>query len=313
MKQYTNVPELWEKLGFEEKHIALWDADLGDIKYADLDWNNIRKIFIFGVAGITQTCKSFPCPVEYFDSAVISQPNYHINHGMLEFVKSHFVNHKIHEKLKSATEKSNSLQFFDALLGLKKPHRDFVANWIQDSRCQEKYFLSYYQMTNNWQSWIPGYWDEEKQPFSYSGDVIEIPGAGRWVPSHIVPVNIYNQTFYSIVTETFTVEPTILTEKIWKPILAKRLFVVFANRNYLRDLKSFGYKTFDCVIDESYDTIDNDTDRWSAAMAQCDWLCLQDPEKIIEKCSPVLEHNFNLAMKDYREELEQNLLKVSNR
>ena len=36
-------------------------------------------------------------------------------------------------------------------------------------------------------------------------------------------------------------------------IFAKRLFVLFAEPFYLKKLKALGYKTFDSIIDESYD------------------------------------------------------------
>lgn len=73
----------------------------------------------------------------------------------------------------------------------------------------------------------------------------------------IVNHRCYTDSWFSLVTETIFDYPyTFRTEKIWKPILMAHPFVVAANRGYLKDLRNAGFKTFDSVIDESYDQID---------------------------------------------------------
>ena len=48
------------------------------------------------------------------------------------------------------------------------------------------------------------------------------------------------------------------TEKLFKPTLTHRPFIVLGNKHYLKDLKSiFGFKTFDKFWDESYDDVDD--------------------------------------------------------
>jgi len=48
------------------------------------------------------------------------------------------------------------------------------------------------------------------------------------------------------------------TEKLFKPTLTHRPFIVLGNKNYLKDLKNvFGFKTFDKFWDESYDDVDD--------------------------------------------------------
>jgi hypothetical protein len=74
--------------------------------------------------------------------------------------------------------------------------------------------------------------------------------------SQVIPLSIYNQTAYSVVAETNYDNNYIFnTEKIVKPILARRLFLVVSGQHYLRNLRSLGFKTFDGIIDETYDTI----------------------------------------------------------
>lgn len=57
-----------------------------------------------------------------------------------------------------------------------------------------------------------------------------------------------------------------LTEKIFKPIVVKRPFILVAAPGNLAYLKSYGFQTFDSWIDESYDTI-NDPDLRLEAIA----------------------------------------------
>ncbi len=38
-------------------------------------------------------------------------------------------------------------------------------------------------------------------------------------------------------------------------------------------LKSYGFKTFDAVIDESYDLIQDDNERIDSVVAQMKWYC----------------------------------------
>ena len=61
----------------------------------------------------------------------------------------------------------------------------------------------------------------------------------------------------------------------------------------MQNLKKSGFLTFDSILDESYDQIENDQDRWQAAWNQLTWLCGQDHTKIFEQARPILEHNFN--------------------
>lgn len=73
----------------------------------------------------------------------------------------------------------------------------------------------------------------------------------------VVNPRCYVDSWFSVVTETIFDYPySFRTEKIYKPILMAHPFVVAANSGYLRDLRNAGFRTFDSVIDESYDQID---------------------------------------------------------
>ena len=51
---------------------------------------------------------------------------------------------------------------------------------------------------------------------------------------------------------------------MWKPIVCKQAFIVIGPKNTLQYLKKLGFKTFSCIINESYDSEDESTRLFSA-------------------------------------------------
>jgi hypothetical protein len=124
---------------------------------------------------------------------------------------------------------------------------------------------------------------------SYSGQQVSL--------SQIISADIYNQTAYSIVAETnWDNHYSFYTEKIVKPILAERLFVVFSGQHYLRNLRQLGFKTFNGIIDESYDSVENSDQRFTLALAQMNYLIDQPQEEILEKIRPITEYNKSVML-----------------
>jgi hypothetical protein len=77
---------------------------------------------------------------------------------------------------------------------------------------------------------------------------------------HLYNVNSkwFEDSKVNIITETHTYDTLIhITEKLFKAILFEKPFVVYGNLNYLKFLKELGFKTFDSIIDESWDSLSN--------------------------------------------------------
>jgi hypothetical protein len=189
--------------------------------------------------------------------------------------------------------------YFDALLGRIKPHRDFVYNAIHAHDLQEKILVTYKNHgTERFRTlceWEPDI-EQFDQTVRRSTDTVQYQGQ-EFALCRILPIQVYNRTAYSIVAETGTDRRySFFTEKTAKPIMARRLFVIFSGRGFLQNLRSQGFQTFSEVIDESYDLIENDHDRWSAAFEQVQRLCDLDQQEVFAKIAPVVEHNYNLLM-----------------
>jgi len=84
------------------------------------------------------------------------------------------------------------------------------------------------------------------------------------VPNNIESLgnhNIWQQALINVVTETITYE-NFLSEKIWKPIIGKRPFLLIGPPGTLNRLQDWGFKTFNHWWDESYNTVTYKDQPW---------------------------------------------------
>jgi len=204
------------------------------------------------------------------------------------------LNHKLHE----LTYHEHKPFYFDALLGLSRPFRDFVFDAVNASNNREKFLMTYGARPG--QDTVSKYhWEPEVEfASSFWSSVTNVNYLGENLKvSLIVPITIYNQCAYSIITETNAFnEYSFFTEKIAKALLAKRLFVVFSGYNFLNNLQKLGFRTFGNVIDESYDNIIDDKQRWAAAFEQVEKLCNMDQLTVQKQIESTIDHNYQLLM-----------------
>jgi hypothetical protein len=75
----------------------------------------------------------------------------------------------------------------------------------------------------------------------------------------------YNSTLFEVVLETLFDDDRIhLTEKVLRPIALGQPFILCATHGSLEFLQTYGFKTFDSVFDERYDTIIDPFERLEA-------------------------------------------------
>lgn len=121
-----------------------------------------------------------------------------------------------------------------------------------------------------------------------------------------------NDSFWHIVTETvFYYDKLHLTEKIFKPIVMKQPFMLLAAPGNLAYLKSYGFKTFEGIIDESYDLIQDPDQRTEALVAQLAWYCSLSADAkadIIKKVEPIVEYNFQHFYSTFKHTITKELI-----
>jgi hypothetical protein len=102
---------------------------------------------------------------------------------------------------------------------------------------------------------------------------------------------------FHVVTETVYFMPKLhLTEKVFKPIVAKRPFLLVSTPGSLAYLKSYGFRTFDRWIDESYDNEPDHYIRIEKITFELAKLCAMSPallKQMHQEMQEVLEYNFN--------------------
>jgi hypothetical protein len=131
----------------------------------------------------------------------------------------------------------------------------------------------------------------------YSNRRIPNMTLGRMPASTLIPWTIYDNSWYSIISETNPVwcDVNFLTEKTAKCLAAMRVFVMFNAPGTLRYLRSLGFQTFHGeFIDESYDDQHGNELRWQMAWEQVKKLAAADPVKVYQYYQPVLEFNAKL-------------------
>lgn len=199
-------------------------------------------------------------------------------------------------------------KYFDAMLGTWKPHRAFVAEQIVENNLTKKIIHALGPMPGDALD-VPMHqgsefiWEPDFEPLpdmdylklnqhiKYRGMVVQMPC--------ILPTQLFNSTAYSIICETGCENGThMLSEKTAKALLGRRLFVMFAGAGMLKFIRNEGFRTFDGIIDESYDDIEDDTQRWTAAFEQVKKLCSMNQQEVLTRVQDICSYNFKHATTD---------------
>lgn len=117
-------------------------------------------------------------------------------------------------------------------------------------------------------------------------------------------LKLHQSGLWNIVGETiFYHDKLHLTEKTFKPIVSRRPFILVAAPGNLAYLKSYGFKTFDRWIDESYDCEPDPDRRIAKIIDQIESLCKLDPNDLNnmhKEMQEVLDFNFNHFYSDFK-------------
>lgn len=125
---------------------------------------------------------------------------------------------------------------------------------------------------------------------------------------HWVNTDLYTNSYVQIILEThFDADQsngTFLTEKTWKTIKFGQPFVIVGPPNSIKSLRDSGYRTFDQYIDNSYDSILDNTQRWLAVINTIKQI-KQSPKEIFLKCISDVAYNQELFKTRGVEELNR--------
>ena len=118
-------------------------------------------------------------------------------------------------------------------------------------------------------------------------------------PMHSCWLSLFDQCAESLlylVTETVaTGRRHHLTEKTFKPIALGMPFVVVGTRGSLEYLRSYGFRTFEGIWDESYDQAEDSVriERIASLLRSLDELPPEEKQYLFDQAQEVIQHNWN--------------------
>ena len=195
---------------------------------------------------------------------------------------------------------------FDVLLGQSKPFRDAVFEYLKQQDLLDQCYVNlttlYYGGGELRTIYRTPELDELEDELILQGmdktngvlksalPIDKSSGPACWI-SQWISWKIYDNTCYTVVTETAGNDYTFFTEKTGKPLHVGRPFVFVGSSFQMRELRRMGFQTFHPVIDETYDTIEDNQQRHGMAMRQIQALSQASPAEIYSVLADRLEHN----------------------
>ncbi len=227
--------------------------------------------------------------------------HYAINQDRCYFYPFFLMNLSRSAVIQSCNPLQNHSKLFDVLLGMSKPHRDFVFTELAAHRMLAQCFINL--TTNRFHQKLqiiyrsPELDDlEETDVIEVTRDVLDsyrhIANNGPRV-SHVMPWKIYDRSLYSIVAETNWHNHWFFSEKTAKVLMAQRIFVFFGAAKSLHVLRLMGFMTFDEILDESYDAMEDDQQRFTAAFDQVLRLAKMPAHQVYKQAQRIVTHNRN--------------------
>lgn len=120
----------------------------------------------------------------------------------------------------------------------------------------------------------------------------------------------YQSSAISLISDTiFFKRNGFISEKIFKPIMYLQPFLIAGPPNYLKEIRDMGFKTFDGLIDESYDTENDDMKRLNMIIEEIKRLSSIPIEELRDKLKEIehilIYNQIKLLTYDYElEEIE---------
>jgi len=307
IEHLTNRPSLWEELHAQHnrKDFCLYDLghqSSGSMPMAQFEhtdaWNTAKHIFLLDKEAHPQMLDTLQkdSRVHVWDSLVLpDQARWHPYFWWWDSCVTLSSYHGLHEDLKDPIQHSPE-HVFEFIVGRTRVQRKWLLDRLDQhpevrNLClinvhgQDPYLPA---TDRSWDGVIPGQ--------TVYDQTVNLWGQSKLPLTLALPSAIYNRTWFSLITESRSDHTRFFSEKTAKPLLGRRLFVLFAAPGMLKDLQNLGFKTFHDILDETYDSIQDDEERWSRALDQVAWISAQDPQEIYQKALPVLLHNQQLML-----------------
>ena len=137
--------------------------------------------------------------------------------------------------------------------------------------------------------------------------------------SNTLPMNMYNSAYFNLVVETDQDwhESFFMTEKTLKVLLCGMPFLVFSTPYFLEKLQDIGFKTYNTLWDESYDSVVDHSDRINKIVELAQTLEHFDWQANKIQLQEIFRHNIEIIMNrniiydEFFKNLEQTIMKYN--
>ncbi len=139
------------------------------------------------------------------------------------------------------------------------------------------------------------------------------------VPNLINNLEIYENSQLTIVTESHFNQTggLFITEKTFRPLLVGHPFMILGQKGILEKLRSWGFITDFDGLDQSYDLIEDNRERFLQFHQSLRTWCVQDPEirrTAIYKWNNIIQHNFqNYKKLNFKKTMFDNVIESTEK
>ena len=178
------------------------------------------------------------------------------------------------------------------------------------------YYIFKYNLTNNWISCprvcpaenidildavdrLQDRYPDIKEVFARQSFPMEFPGE-TGSPMHSYQLSLFEESsecLLYLVTETVAAGQRLhLTEKTFKPICLRMPFIIVGTAGSLEYLRSYGFRTFSTIWDESYDLIADDELRLKKIgelLQELDSKTVEEKNQLFRQAQDIVEYNYN--------------------
>jgi len=213
------------------------------------------------------------------------------------------------EHIARKTDPTKKIKTFNCLNRVNREHREYFVIKLIEAGLHKYGIVSHNKINlDYWRGWYSPLETldtaERLLPFVADDSDFDNNKSMQFNP------DLYLNSWVSVITETHAAEEPhnfFISEKTWKPIYAMHPFMVLGHKGTLSRLHEMGYKTFDGLIDESYDQRDF-FPRANAIVNNLQLLNLiRDKMAWFESCKDICIHNRNVFLaRDFFESKEYN-------
>jgi hypothetical protein len=146
-------------------------------------------------------------------------------------------------------------------------------------------------------------WAHNNLPIRLQKLPLKFMSSVEWPDALSNTQNIYSKFFIDVVSETDINSSEWFTEKVFKNFMLGRPFILLAGKEALLTLKKQGFKTFNGLIDESYDTIECNRKRYDYIVKEIDRLSSMSLDELKSwhySLSETFAHNRNRLAEIYQ-------------